>query len=74
MTAKELLVRNGMDDYTEVCDFMVDFAKYHVALALQEAANRVETYDIKVKEEVICTNGVVVKSSILNAYPLENIK
>lgn len=60
-----------MDDvyYTaeEVNKAMIEFAKYHVNLALQSAVDKVEliypTY----------TDAYINQDSIINAYPLDNI-
>jgi len=51
----------------EVKDAMIEFAKYHVAEALKLAS---ENYLHIFEGELIFLN----KESILNAYPLENIK
>lgn len=50
-------------------DAMIAFAKLHVEAALKEASEDVDT-------EILCQHGygMVDKNSILNAYPLENIK
>ncbi len=47
---------------------MIDFAKYHVGLALKEASEKAETQHI--------SSGVYIvdKESILNSYDLNKIK
>lgn len=55
---------------------MIEFAKLHVKAALKEAS---ENFKMKIKEDVyeLDMNDdwmEVDKNSILNAYPLENIK
>ena len=63
---------------------MIEFAKYHVQKALEQASEKafVEYIDLNTDEifdytDVITDDDVEVninKDSILNAYPLENIK
>ena len=47
---------------------MIEFAKYHVEQALKAASENVIVHDDAFEE------AKVDKDSILNAYPLENIK
>lgn len=58
-----------MDD--QIIQVMVDFARHHVKLALQKAA---ENADITYRGEKTWDFIFVDKSTILNAYPLINIK
>ena len=44
---------------------MIEFARYHVEQALKEA---------EIKAQQTWGNSVIMKNSVLNAYPLENIK
>jgi hypothetical protein len=74
MTAEEFLnqeqyyaVTSG-DEY-EICQFAIDFAKMHVELALKEAYNCAE-----LDFPDLNGNVLVNKKSILNAYPLTNVK
>lgn len=77
-TAKELFDKKHPQDGTLpkwAEDLMIEFAKLHVEQALKEASVNAET-----EEE--CGNPydpedyyyVVDRDSILNSYPLENIK
>lgn len=69
LTAKELEVSGKYDSYQEM---MIAFAKIHVEAALKAASENWEAnYKIDGDIGVIIT---VKKESILNAYPLENIK
>jgi hypothetical protein len=78
-TAEEFLIRQGcqrMNCDGENCNFfedvqpkdLIEFAKLHVEAALKETAEYAEV-------NVLNYNDYEVdKKSILNAYPLENIK
>ena len=69
-TAEEFLDANtsGIIDEIKCKELMIEFAKIHVEAALKEANRKViVTYYY---DEGIRVN----KDSILNAYPLENIK
>jgi len=48
---------------------MIEFAKMHVTAALKEASERYEYDEIHISD-----NPEFLKDSILNSYPLENIK
>jgi hypothetical protein len=52
---------------------MIEFAKLHVEAALKEASEKVE-YDVNHDTLLNYFPVVIDKDSILNAYPLENIK
>lgn len=57
--------------YTNIEQFMIEFAKLHVEAALIEASKTTKW------KEQITMQGLqvtIIKSSILNAYPLTNIK
>ena len=59
----------------ESVQIMIEFAKLHVEAALKEASENAETEDVwegNTGSEYCDTN--VNKDSILNSYPLENIK
>lgn len=85
ITAEKLLIkyRRG-DDAVEsynVERLMIEFAKLHVEAALKEASEEVchdiqidwcDPYDYSAGHNGI--KGDIDKKSILNAYPLENIK
>lgn len=55
------------DELKSPADIMIDFAKMHVEEALQKAY---ENADLEYYGDEVCYN----RDSILNAYPLENIK
>lgn len=73
-------------DHDSIIDIMIDFAKLHVEAALKEASEKAETiHDGSVVAELcnmsgnpklkdITLNDLIWKPSILNAYPLTNIK
>jgi len=72
-SAKEFLERDESGVYSEVdiAQAMIEFAKLHVEAALTEASKTTRW------KEQITMQGLqvtIIKSSILNAYPLENIK
>ena len=51
---------------------MVEFAKLHVEMALKEASEKAELkYRIN---DISCNDKILNKNSILNSYPLTNIK
>ena len=59
---------NKVVDEEEAIEAMIEFAKLHVAQALKEASEDVEL------ETYGNFGNSVNKNSILNSYPLENIK
>lgn len=81
-TAEELLANNidGLRDIIDdedlfifykgvICEFAKELTKIHVEQALKEASEKTYiTYDKHTGDEIIH------KDSILNSYPLENIK
>ena len=72
-TAEEFLDANtsGIIDEIKCKDLMIEFAKMHVQAAL------IEAYKTTKWKEQITMQGLqvtIIKSSILNAYPLTNIK
>ena len=56
---------------TERLDIMIDFAKLHVGAALEQVRYNVEINDF---DEHGQYSPCVDEPSILNAYPLDNIK
>ena len=69
MTAVEFLRKSNNFLYK---DDLIEFAKYHVEKALKEASVKATAYNkAKFKGDI---NPQVDMDSILNAYPLENIK
>lgn len=79
MEAKEFLSKNGFNGFAYsscIQQLLVDFAKYHVALALEAASEKVK---IKIRKGVMSKTPTmwdvdINKESILTSYPLENIK
>jgi hypothetical protein len=74
MTAREFLISkrlNGWANHTVVAELMVDFAKYHVELALKAASENAELQYSHT--EYLNEIYVIDKESILTSYPLENI-
>ena len=72
-TAEEWLKHFEENAYpnTPISECMIDFAKLHVEAALKKASENAESvYD----SEEECFINAVEQDSILNAYPLENIK
>jgi len=85
MTAEEFLKENyKVKVGVTIEEVMIEFAKMHVQEALKQASEKAyeEYIDLNTKEifdytDVMVDDGVGVninKDSILNAYPLENIK
>jgi hypothetical protein len=74
-TAKEFLEATGAMYFTELKqkeETLIEFAKLHVEAALQAASENATTINKpKFKGDI---NYVVDEDSILNAYPIENIK
>jgi hypothetical protein len=60
-------------DYDLMCEYAIEFAKLHVEAALEAAVNsaRTEAIPRPPTDSIII---VVNKDSILNSYPLTNIK
>ena len=67
----------GNSDYDLMCKFAIEFAKLHVQEALKAASKNAKT---KTEEDYLPRQGayvytqVIDKDSILNAYPLDQIK
>lgn len=82
MTAEEFLKQNNEDllnEFPKIQQLMIQFAKYHVEAALKEAAEKAVTdYEYAGEtgefDDIPVYDYFVDKESILNAYPLENIK
>ena len=71
-TAREFYDVHDSDDAVVM---MIDFAKMHVEAALKEASENAKAH-LEHNGEWVSTNvkSRVNKDSILNSYPLENIK
>jgi hypothetical protein len=55
-----------------ISNWMIEFAKLHVEMALKEASEKAELkYRIN---DISCNDKILDKKSILNAYPLTLIK
>jgi hypothetical protein len=76
-TALEFFIKQKT--YTNIEQFMIEFAKLHVQAALKEASEKVR----QIEDPYAYTGNtgseypadyIVDKDSILNAYPLTNIK
>jgi len=76
-TAQEFLGKNidyvlEKDCKEDVEQAMIEFAKLHVEAALKEASENAKIIDVGIDYSII--KWVADKDSILNSYPLENIK
>ena len=77
-TAEEFLRKNidyvlsENDCKEDVENAMIEFAKLHVEAALKKASKKAKIIDVGIDYAIM--EFVVDKSSILNSYPLENIK
>jgi hypothetical protein len=71
-TAEEFLQNSNKTTFNAIEETMIEFAKIHVAAALNEAANEadVEAVDADMYGVIWCVDV----NTILNAYPLTNIK
>jgi hypothetical protein len=56
----------------DVTEIIIEFAKLHVEKALKEASENAKIIDVGIDYSII--KWVADKDSILNSYPLENIK
>lgn len=83
MTAEEFLKDSkniNYDKFDKVTQYFIEqdfieFAKYHVQKALKEASQIAETEEeLGNPYDQESSYYIVNKESILNAYPLENIK
>ena len=61
---------------SDISEMMIEFAKLHVAAALKEASEKATAFSKTsvYGGESIRKRATVSTASILNAYPLENIK
>lgn len=82
MTASEFVRKkfpentDGMYVRRNMEETMVDFAKHHVELALKEASEKatMQTRNNRLCDFDKVPYNIIHKRSILNAYPLTNIK
>jgi hypothetical protein len=68
-TAEDFFAEHCVEMDSTVAKQMIEFAKLHVEAALKEASERYEYDEIHISD-----NPEFLKDSILNSYPLENIK
>jgi hypothetical protein len=73
LTSKELFDKM-LSENEEVTstEMMIEFAKLHVEQALKLASKKAKIVDVGIDYAI--TEWVVDKDSILNSYPIENIK
>lgn len=69
MTAQDFLKIKEPNSFIIPQEWLIEFTEYHVKLALEAAYNNAEMDLIKFTDD-----WEINKDSILNAYPLENIK
>jgi hypothetical protein len=69
-------LRQPMEDtsFDSICGFLRQFAKLHVEAALKSASEKVELTDFAQEFLQEGADDAIDKDSILNAYPLDNIK
>lgn len=72
-TAEEFFNNKGIFGSMEerLSQYAIEFAKLHVEAALKDASNNAEGIDA---DNYYVPNSCIDKQSILNAYPLTNIK
>lgn len=66
-------LRENPEELANLASYVIKYGKFHVGEALKAAYNNAELktyYD----PELECPFETIVPESILNAYPLENIK
>ena len=75
-TVKEFCNENlGFEEYgTDVPYFMIEFAKLHVEAALKEASKSKSLCVAYTNDGLDYKTMELSEESVLNAYPLENIK
>lgn len=80
-TAKDFLEKDESGVYSpaDITHTMIMFAKLHVEEALKQASEKVKTKSRSVRKglpgySVTYNKEVIDKKSILNAYPLNNIR
>ena len=72
----EFKLPTGISWYNEFGEMMIEFAKLHVTKAL-EASSEIPLKDLSgwnTDGTMYLTNKIVDKKTILNSYPLDNIK
>jgi len=74
---KNHFIKNGYSNQEDLLEWGIQFAKDHVEAALKEAAENAETYVYQYTDccsECGYAATYVDRDTILNAYPLNNIK
>jgi hypothetical protein len=62
-------------EFTTIPQLMIEFAQIHVEAALEEASEKAKTKKTyRGSDTSMVVKKVIDKESILNAYPLTNIK
>ena len=74
-TAEEFL-ETDKDWNRTTAQMMIEFAKLHVEAALKIASEEAKTFDVYNEScgDLECKVTFIKKDSIINSYPLENIK
>lgn len=65
---------NFRPDWEEVSEWVKEFAKYHVKLALESAVKKAQLSDFAYEFLQEGAEDAIDKDSILNSYNLDNIK
>jgi hypothetical protein len=75
-TALEVFTKWGNKPYHfKITDVMIDFAKLHVTRALEEASKNAHIINNYLQGGCMSPDDYEIdKESILNSYPLDNIK
>ena len=76
-TAKEFLESKNLPDALSrntLYDAMIEFAKLHVESSLKEASENAEIIGFEIPNGLGAVRWDINKMSILNSYPLKNIK
>ena len=79
-TVKEFLKgrpwKSGTNLQERIHESMIEFAKLHVEAALKIASEEAKTFDVYNEScgDLECKVTFIKKDSILNSYPLTNIK
>lgn len=60
-------------DYHNIPDLMIEFAKYHVKLALQSASEKAKLTDFACEFLQEGAYDAIDKDSIIKSYPIDNI-
>lgn len=72
--SREIVIDNFMIQHEDYVKSAIEFAKYHVELALKEASEKAEMKLLIDEENDIIEEANIDKDTILNAYDLTQIK